>query len=222
MPLDLQAPVRPLASGLGRCRCARHRHATRFVVLTGGPGAGKTAVLDLARHRFCEHVRVLPEAATMLFGGGFPRFDEEEARRAAQRAIFAVQREIEHAIASEGSTAVALCDRGTVDGLAYWPGGLDDFYSSHATTRAGELSRYASVIHLRTPQARHYDHSNPVRTETAEQARAMDERIAAAWAGHPNVHFIDSSADFIEKAQRALAAIEHELPECCRHAEQPS
>ena len=204
---------------MAMCECGE-THDRRRVVLTGGPGAGKTAVLDLARHRFCEHVRVLPEAATMLFGGGFPRFDEEQARRAAQRAIFAVQREIERAVASEGSTAVALCDRGTLDGLAYWPGALDDFFASHATTRRDELERYAVVIHLRTPAALHYDHSNPVRTETAEQARAMDEKIAAAWAGHPHIHFIDSSEDFIEKAQSALAMIEHELPECCRHAEQ--
>lgn len=211
-----------VAAGLRRCRCAGHRHQTRLVVLTGGPGAGKTAVLDLARHRFCEHVRVLPEAATMLFGGGFPRYDDEQARRAAQRAIFAVQREVERAVSAEGSTAVALCDRGTLDGLAYWPGGLgavDDFFASHATTRDGELARYAAIIHLRTPAALHYDHSNPVRIETAEQARAMDERIAAAWAGHPHVRFIESTTDFIDKAKRALAIIEHELPECCRHAQ---
>lgn len=61
MPRDARAldPIGSLTSGLGRCGCAGHRHVTRQVVLTGGLGAGKTAVLDLARHRFCEHVRVL-------------------------------------------------------------------------------------------------------------------------------------------------------------------
>ena len=204
-------------AGLLQCACANERVTTRLVVLTGGPGAGKTAVLNLARHRFCEHVSVLPEVATMLFGGGFPRFDNEEARRAAQRAIFAVQREVERAIVSEGTTTVGLCDRGTLDGLAYWPGALGDLFAAHATTRDEQLQRYCAVIHLRTPAAAHYDNSNPVRRETAEQAQATDEKIAAAWAGHPHVHFIDSSEDFIDKAQRALAIIEQELPECCRH-----
>lgn len=44
------------------CPC-KEPHERRRVVLTGGPGAGKTAVLELIRRSFCEHVKVLPEAA---------------------------------------------------------------------------------------------------------------------------------------------------------------
>jgi hypothetical protein len=54
------------------CNCTQS-HTRKRVVLTGGPGAGKTAVLELARQYFCKHVLVLPEAAGILFGGGFPR-----------------------------------------------------------------------------------------------------------------------------------------------------
>ena len=67
----------------------------RRVVLTGGPGAGKTAVLELIRLFFCVHVRTLPEAAGIVFGGGFPRSDRQVLRQAAQRAIYHVQRELE-------------------------------------------------------------------------------------------------------------------------------
>ena len=42
------------------CECAA-AHERRRVVLTGGPGAGKTAVLELIRQSLCEHVRVLPD-----------------------------------------------------------------------------------------------------------------------------------------------------------------
>jgi predicted ATPase len=42
----------------------------KLVVLTGGPGAGKTALLEVVRRHFCEHVVVLPEAASIVFGGG--------------------------------------------------------------------------------------------------------------------------------------------------------
>jgi len=68
------------------CGC-RERHEARRIVLTGGPGAGKTAVLALVKQSLCQHLRVLPEAAGILFGGGFPRSDGLDARRAAQRAI---------------------------------------------------------------------------------------------------------------------------------------
>ena len=214
------ARVLPEMRGLLNCACGGERHVTRFVAVTGGPGAGKTAVLNTARHHFCEHVRVLPEVATMLFANGFPRYNAEESLRAAQRAIFSVQREIERSVAAEGTTAVALCDRGTLDGLAYWPGNVDDFFSSHATTREAELARYTAVIHLRTPSARHYDHSNVVRLETPEEARRMDEKIQSAWTGHPHIHFIESSEDFLDKMKKALAVIEHELPDCCRHRQE--
>src|ERR1041385_7974553 len=106
-------------------------HAPRRIVLTGGPGAGKTAVLELIRQSFCPHVKVLPEAAGILFGGGFPRGPAVTQRKAAQRAIFYVQRELESVWAAEDA-AIVLCDRGTVDGAAYWPG-PEDFWSSVGT-----------------------------------------------------------------------------------------
>jgi hypothetical protein len=89
------------------CTCSEP-HERRRVVLTGGPGAGKTAVLELIRQSFCVHVKVLPEAAGIIFGGGFPRDEGVEQRRAAQRAIFYVQREVETAT-DAGNAAVVMC-----------------------------------------------------------------------------------------------------------------
>jgi predicted ATP-binding protein involved in virulence len=79
-------------------------HERRRVVLTGGPGAGKTAVLELIRQSFCKHVKVLQEAAGVIFGGGFPREEDPECKRAAQRATFYVQRELENAADSHNPT----------------------------------------------------------------------------------------------------------------------
>lgn len=64
-----------LRVGSGACGCPEPSHELRLVVVTGGPDAGKTAVLELAARSFCEHVAILPEAATIVFGGGFPRHD---------------------------------------------------------------------------------------------------------------------------------------------------
>ena len=191
-------------------------HAPRRVVLTGGPGAGKTAILELIRQSFCRHVRVLPEAATIVFGGGFPRQPSTDARRAAQRAIYHVQRELE-AIAAADELTVILCDRGTVDGLAYWPGEPDELWSSVGTTMEAELGRYDAVIHLRTPGLDHgYNQQNPVRTESATAAALADARIEQAWARHPRRFVVESSADFLDKAAQALKLLRNELPRCCR------
>lgn len=199
------------------CHCQAHHDTTRLVALTGGPGAGKTAVLQLASRSFCKHVAVLPEAASMIFGGGFPRHDTDAARRAAQRAIFYVQREVERLVLDERAVGLALCDRGTVDGAAYWPGDPSRLFDEVETTLEHELARYVAVIHLSTPdESRGYNHDNPLRIETAAEARRIDERIKVIWATHPRRFVVDSADDFAEKALQALSILRDEVPECCR------
>jgi len=196
------------------CEC-RERHLARRIVLTGGPGAGKTAVLEMIRHSLCDHVAIAPEAAGVIFSGGFPRSQEPEARRATQRAIYHVQLELEATLLAQGR-GIMLCDRGAADGLAYWPG-PDEFWTAVGATREEVLRRYDAVIHLRVPdEERGYGHQNPLRTETAAEARAIDDRILDAWHGHPRRIVIDSATDFIEKARRTLEVLRQELPECCR------
>jgi predicted ATPase len=196
-----------------RCECAGV-HEPRRVVLTGGPGAGKTAVLEVIRQAFCEHIVVLPEAAGIVFGGGFPRRPDDAVRRAAQRAIYHVQRELESATEAS-QPAVILCDRGTVDGFAYWPG-PDDFWQQVGTTEEAELARYDAVIHLRTAPDGAYTHSNPLRLESAEEARVIDDRIARAWEKHPHRIVIQAEEDFLNKAANAIEVIKQEVPACCR------
>ena len=112
---------------MSHCTCTGP-HDPRRIVLTGGPGAGKTAVLEVIRKAMCRHVHVLPESAGILFGGGFPRGRAPELRRAAQRAIFHVQRNLEDMQAALFPDHILLCDRGTLDGAAYWPDDDGDFF----------------------------------------------------------------------------------------------
>lgn len=203
------------------CECSAP-HQRRRIVLTGGPGAGKTALLELIRQSFCSHVTVLPEAASIVFGGGFPRHSDPECQRAAQRAIYHVQRQLE-ITGDSHNAAIVLCDRGTLDGLAYWPGAQGDFWAPLGTDRAQELARYDAVIHLRTPTVElGYNHQNPLRTESAARAGEVDALILQAWDGHPRRWLIESSADFLDKAAQALDALRGELPECCRGHQIPS
>lgn len=196
------------------CSC-ESTHPRRRVVLTGGPGAGKTAVLEMVRQSFCHHVRVLPESASVIFGGGFPREDPPESRRAEQRAIYFVERELE-ALADVHDSALVLCDRGTLDGLAYWPGDLEDFWAAAGSTLEQELARYEAVIHLRTPGARQgYNHQNPLRTETAAVAAKIDKRIQKVWKQHPRRTMVDPTGNFLEKASTALGLLRDLVPECC-------
>ena len=197
------------------CECGQ-RAQHRRVVLTGGPGAGKTAVLELVRHALAPHVDVLPEAASILFVGGFRRCVTDVGQQATQRGIFHVQREVEAIADAEGKAALEVCDRGSVDGFAYWPGDAAGFWAALGTTQAAELARYRAVIHLRTPSAGNgYNHDNPVRIESADEAARIDARIELAWQGHPRRFVVQSTADFLTKANQAIALLRAELPERC-------
>lgn len=199
------------------CGCHHPHGAPRFIVLTGGPGAGKTAVLEMARRALCPHVALLPEAASIAFGGGFPRHASVAGRRAAQRAIYHLQREVERLVEEEARVAAGLCDRGSIDGLAYWPGPSEEYWEELGTTLEAELSRYAAVIHLETPPAElGYNHRNILRIESAREAAAIDERILEVWSAHPRRFVLKSTPDFLEKALEALELIRLELPACCR------
>lgn len=184
----------------------------KFIVITGGPGAGKTAALEMARRRFGDKVLILPEAATILFSGGFPREKSEEYRKASQRCIYFIQKELEYLAQVSAKTRIVLCDRGTVDGLAYWVGKAEDFWAEVGSNYEKEIAKYQMIIHLRTPSLDNgYNHQNPVRIETAIEARIIDEKIKLAWNKHPRVHEIDSETDFLRKVSKVMDLIALEI-----------
>jgi len=58
---------------------------------------------------------------------------------------------------------ILVCDRGTVDGAAYWAGPPEEYFKSLKTTLEAEIKRYDYVIHLESPNGHYYDYKNPVR-----------------------------------------------------------
>jgi predicted ATPase len=179
-------------------------------VLTGGPGAGKTALLDILGKMICSHSVIIPESASILFKGGFWRLPSESAKLCAQRAIFQIQREQELLVQSENKWQFAYCDRGTLDGLAYWPGTAESFFKELQTDLKTELKKYDLVLHLRSPSlSLGYNHSNPVRVESVEEAQAIDLKIEEIWKTHPNYYQIQSSQNFLQKVQKALLLLKN-------------
>src|SRR3954470_10091196 len=192
------------------CTCSLS-HAPKLVVITGGPAAGKTALLEVVQRDMCRHVVVLPEAGSILWRGRFPRYPTITGRRAAQRAIVRVQIEMQRMTIEEGRAAMIVCDRGTLDGLAYWPDSEREYFEDIESTAQRELGRYATVIHLRTPPLDHGYMPTQLRIESAAEAALIDERIADGWSAHPRRFVIDSDDDFVAKLHRALDLIRAEV-----------
>ena len=156
----------------------------------------------------CKHVAFVPESATIIFSGGFWRSNSNVGLAAAQTAIYHVQRQLETLLIGEGQASYGLCDRGTVDGVAYWPYAPEDYWQTMGTTHEQELLRYAAVVHLRSPKSENgYGHSNPQRVESADRAAAIDEAIMQAWHSHPNRIIIEAEASFTAKISRTMDAI---------------
>jgi len=188
-------------------------HASRSprIVLTGGPGGGKTTAADLFRREIGETVVIVPETATMLFSGGFPRAKEDEAVQHAQRAIYHTQVALEAVQGERFPDRMLLCDRGTLDGAAYWPGPDEAFYEAMGTTLQAELARYDAVLHFESAAAggERIEGGNPVRTETNAEAAALDRRIAELWGDHPRFHFVPHRSSFLEKLREGLELLDH-------------
>jgi predicted ATPase len=198
------------ATAVGSARPGRCEDASMRIVLTGGPGGGKTTAADLFRREIGEQVVVVPESATMLFAGGFPRVGDEAARRSVQRAIFEVQRSLEDIQAALYPDRVLLCDRGTVDGAAYWPDGTAEFFAQAGTTLDAELARYDAVLHFETAAVggSRIEGGNRWRTESDEEAIALDRRLRALWSGHPGFHLVPHHPSFLRKITIGLSILE--------------
>jgi hypothetical protein len=170
----------------------------------------------MARRYFCQHVVIAPEAASIVFGGGFLRSGLPKGRRAAQRAIFHVQRALETVALESRKTAVVLCDRGTLDGLAYWPGSRQSFFEEFGIDYEKELKRYSAVVHVEVPALAWGYEKNRIRKESVSQAQDIDQRIARAWRRHPRVVTVGAQAGFLDKLAYAIELLRGELPLCCQ------
>ena len=187
------------------------------IVLTGGPGGGKTTAADLFRREIGDRAVVVPEAATILFQGGFPRSRDAQAARFAQTTIFHVQRNLEEVQAALYPGRTLLCDRGTIDGAAYWPDGNAGYFAAVGTTFEAELRRYDAVIFFETAAVggASIEGGNPVRNESLKEAVALDGKLRKLWMQHPRFILVPHNPSFFKKISFGLAALEGIVSQLC-------
>lgn len=146
----------------------------------------------------------------MVFSGGFPRSTLPHAVYAAQRAIYAVQRNLEDVQAALFPDRVLLCDRGTVDGAAYWPGEPHHFFDEIGSTLERELARYDAVIFFESAAVggMGIEGGNPIRNESQELAVKLDHKLRALWSKHPRFMLVPHNPSFFKKISFGLAVLD--------------
>lgn len=142
----------------------------------------------------------------MLYRGGFPRAIEPKHVRSQQCAIYAIQNAIEELREDQAAGRTLICDRGTLDGLAYWTGTEASFFEKMGTSMHAEIKRYDWVIHLDSAGPENY-RSSSVRTERILEALKINDLVKHAWRNHPRRLYIPSSSDFMEKVSTVLKCL---------------
>lgn len=180
------------------------------IVITGGPGGGKTTALDLFRRELISKVAIVPEAATILFSSGIDRCGNNEVLSCIQKSIYNLQNSVEDIVSKQHPNKLLLCDRGALDGLAYWPGSEEDFFLNINSNLEQEINRYSAVIFFETAAktGKPISSNNPIRNESNDEAIALDNKLQAIWSKHPNYNFIPSSESFIKKIMFGIMTID--------------
>lgn len=195
------------------------------IVITGGPCAGKTTGMSWIQNAFTERgytVLFIPETATELISGGVTPWTCS-SNGEYQKCQLKLQQEKEKVFEYAAGTMDAekiliVCDRGALDNKAYMTEA--DFAAALSYIGANEVELrdgYDAVFHLvsaaKGAEEFYTTANNTARTETAEEARTLDDKLISAWTGHLHLRIIDNSQGFDEKMKRLISEIANFLGE---------
>lgn len=195
------------------------------IVITGGPCAGKSTAMSWIQTAFTQMgytVLFVPETATELITGGVAPWTcktNGEYQKCQLQLQLDKERIFEQAAKTmDAEKILIVCDRGALDNKAY----MDNLEFARVLEYLGtneiELrDNYDAVFHLVTAAkgaaAFYTTANNTARTETPEQAAALDDKLISAWTGHPHLRVIDNSSNFEDKIRRLIAEISSFLGE---------
>ena len=191
----------------------------RKIVITGGPCAGKTTALSWIQNAMTQlgyRVLFVPETATELITGGVAPWTcgtNAEYQKCQMRMQMEKERIFEQAAKTmDAEKILIVCDRGELDNRAYMNDAEFQEVLEYLGTGEIELrDAYDAVFHLVTAakgaEEFYTTLNNAARYETYEEARALDDRLIAAWTGHPHLRVIDNSSDFENKMKRLIVGL---------------
>ena len=195
------------------------------IVITGGPCAGKTTGMSWIQNAFTERgyrVLFISETATELISGGVAPWicsNNTEYQKCQMKLQLEKEKVFEQAARTMDSNKILIvCDRGTLDNKAYMTEVdfslvLNELGLNEVELRDG----YDAVFHLVTAakgaEKFYTTANNTARTETVDEAVALDNKLIAAWTGHPHLRIIDNSLGFEEKMKHLIAEIANFLGE---------
>ena len=198
------------------------------IVLTGGPCAGKTVLLNHLTQILEERgykVYTIFEAATALILNGI-RPDKNISLEEFQNFVLEMQLNNENLFEkisqySNPDKTIVFYDRGIMDSCAYVDKEtvFKNMLLKKNLTFANIYSRYDAVFHLVTTAdgaEEFYQWNDPTkedignnaaRSESPEEARIKDKKTLNAWIGHPHLRVFDNSTGVDGKINRVIEEV---------------
>lgn len=177
------------------------------IVLTGGPCADRSTALTRIGEA-CLAWGYSPLFVPEIITGGDTSPDDRCCQIQLQLQTECIFEQKAAAMPCEG--VLIVCDRGTLDSKAYMTEeAFDELVGKLNTNVVALRDHYDAVFHLVSAAKgaeKFYTAAGNSR-ETVSETAALDDRILAAWTGHPHLRAIDNSSDLDGKMYRLITEI---------------
>ena len=185
------------------------------IVLTGGPGSGKTTVIEGIKKYFGSKYKVIvvDETASYLINMGIRPFGEGainliDFQEIVLKMQLAKEEIVDRSIELlDDENIIIVYDRGVLDNCAYISeeefqeilGRLKKKY-----TISELMERYDLVINLVSRKDLYTTENNPARSEDVDTALELGNRTLYSWIGHKNVKIVQPKDDIEDKVNEVI------------------
>ena len=192
------------------------------IVLTGGPGSGKTTVLNSIVNMYTSlgvKVVVVSETATEIINSGIKPFGDDKIEMLDfQKLVLSLQLSKEkiydeairmYQKVHPNEDILIIYDRGSIDNKAYitdeefdavMQSVCDDDYSTI-------LNKYDLIIDLVGSKKFYTLENNKARSESADVALTLGEKTLRSWVGHPKVKIVGPKENMNDKVSEVVSYI---------------
>ena len=196
----------------------------RKIVLTGGPGSGKTTVIESIKKNFGGKYKIIvvDETASYLINMGIRPFGDNaisliDFQELVLRTQMSKELVVDKAINYlPDDNIIIIYDRGLLDNCAYiskdeFQEVLDRLETKYTTNEF--LDRYDLILNLVSRKDFYTTENNAARSEDLEQALRLGKKTLEAWLGHKNLKIVPPKDDINDKIKEVLNYINEVLEE---------